>query len=224
MLQDADLRGWTRVDVLSWVCKQGVVGSSPTSSTRRSSSLKERCRVKGGFVRGLGAGWACVTGVSCFPVAARVRGGRLGGSRTGRSPAAGGGAEGVLEVTGREPDDLAAGNGSRGHAGCSVVSGRPMFRVIRCGQCRWLHSSLRVAPARAGEHGAGSRQGGQAGSSRLAPAPPVTAGQKTWRPRAWPLARGKLFMPPALAWSRAVLGRARAGSGSARRAGRSRSG
>ena|SRR5713226_1615473 len=32
-----------------------------------------------------------------------------GRSGTGRSPAASGGAGGVLEVTGREPDDLAAG-------------------------------------------------------------------------------------------------------------------
>jgi len=36
-----------------------------------------------------------------------------------------------------------------------------MFRVIRCGQCRWLRSSLRVSPAVAGGHGAGPRQAGQ---------------------------------------------------------------
>jgi hypothetical protein len=57
-----------------------------------------------------------------FPGSCHVRGERPGGSRTGRSPAAGGGAGGVLEVTGGEPDDLAAGNGSRGPcAGYAVV-------------------------------------------------------------------------------------------------------
>ncbi len=71
----------------------------------------------------------------------------------------------------QEPDDLAAGNGSRGAVlGSVVFSSVPMSGVIRCGQCRWLHSSLRVTPAVAGGHGAGPRQkSGQAGSIRLAP-------------------------------------------------------
>src|SRR5260221_8829589 len=36
---------------------------------------------------------------------------------------------------------------------CSV----PMSGVIRCAQCRWLHSSLLVTPAAAGGHGARPR-------------------------------------------------------------------
>lgn len=61
---------------------------------------------------------------SCFPDSCHVRGERPGGSRTGRSPAARGGAGGVLEVTGRSPDDLGGeGNGGQRLCGCSVVSG-----------------------------------------------------------------------------------------------------
>ena len=56
--------------------------------------------------------WGLLFSCSC-----QVRGGRPGGSRTGRSPAAGGGAAGVLEVTGREPDDLAAGKREPGPCG-----------------------------------------------------------------------------------------------------------
>ena len=56
-----------------------------------------------GFCGVLTAWRACVTGVSCFLVAAiSVASGR-GRSGTGRSPAASGGAGGVLEVTGRSP-------------------------------------------------------------------------------------------------------------------------
>src|SRR5438132_1648583 len=86
-----------------------------------------------------------------------------------------GGAGGVLEVTGGGPDELAAGNGSRGRwGGIRLFQVRPMDRVIRCGQCRWLQSSLRVSPAGAGGHGAVRvRGGGQAGSIKTAPAPPV---------------------------------------------------
>ena len=35
-----------------------------------------------------------------------------------------------------------------------VIQVRPMSGVFRCGQCRWLQSSLRVSPAGAGAHGA----------------------------------------------------------------------
>ena len=68
-------------------------------------------------------------------------------------------------MTGREPDDVAARKrepGSRG-GGYSLVQVRPMSGVFRCGQCRWLQSSLRVSPAGAGAHGAGPRQGKRSG-------------------------------------------------------------
>ena len=116
-----------------------------------------------------------MTGVSCFPDSCPVRGGRPGGSRTGRSPAA----VGVREVTGREPADQAAGNGSRGRAGgIRLFRCVPMFPVLsRCGQCRWLQSSLRVSPAVARVHGAVRvRTGGQAGSIKRAPASPDEGG------------------------------------------------
>ena len=107
---------------------------------------------------------ACVTGVCCFPVAADVRGERAAGSGTGRSPAARGGAAGVLEAAGRSPDDGAAGNGSRG--ACDgirfCVQVRPVVRSRRR-QCRWLHSSLRVPWPGPGTHGAGPRQGRSGG-------------------------------------------------------------
>ena len=41
-LWDADLRGWTRVDVLPVVCKQGVRGSSPLSSTGQKQKSNNR--------------------------------------------------------------------------------------------------------------------------------------------------------------------------------------
>ena len=82
-------------------------------------------------------------------------------------------------MTGREPDDQAAGNGSRGRAGgIRLFRCVPMFPVLsRCGQCRWLQSSLRVSPAVARVHGAVRvRTGGQAGSIKRAPASPDEGG------------------------------------------------
>ena len=62
--------------------------------------------------------------------------------------------------------------------GYSVVQVRPMCRSSRCGQCRWLQSSLRVSPAGAGAAwgGSASERGGQAGSIKGAPAPPGEGG------------------------------------------------
>ena len=71
-----------------------------------------------------GSGWlrACVTGVSCFPASCHVCGdGRAGQGPGGARPRSGAG--GVLEVTGRQPDDRAAGNGSRGPCGCIRLFG-----------------------------------------------------------------------------------------------------
>ena len=190
---------------------------------RSVSSLKERGRVNRGFCVG-GGFWACVTGVSCFPGSCQVRGGRPGRSRTGRSPAAGGGAGGVLEVAGRVPDDLAAGKREpgivRGHI---RLSGSVPWWVPWCGQCRWLQSSLRVSPA-AGRGRMGRvrvRRGGQAGSIKGAPALPGEGGGADtggdlapgrWPARAVHAARaGGLVTGGPRAWT---------GSGSARRAGR----
>jgi hypothetical protein len=64
------------------------------------------------------------------------------------------------------------GNGSRGGARVFGLFGSvPSVRVFRCGQCRWLQSSLRVAPAVTGGHGAGPRQVGavRRGQSRRRP-------------------------------------------------------
>jgi hypothetical protein len=67
-------------------------------------------------------------------------------------------------VTGREPDDLAAGEREPvGGAGFRLFGSVPISGVIRCGQCRWLQSSLRVAPAVAGGHGAVRVRGGGLG-------------------------------------------------------------
>src|SRR5579875_906895 len=98
-----------------------------------------------------------------------------------------------MRRAGREPDDRAAGNSWPGG-------------VIRMsGSVPWLGSSLRVVPGGAGGHGAGSRQRGGAvrrGRSEgrharlvagggiafgLAPG----GGRNVWRPRAWPLVRGR---------------------------------
>jgi len=154
--------------------------------------------------------WAWVTGVSRSPIGADVRGAR-------------------------ESDDVAAEREPGGRAGYLVVQVRPIFRVIRCGQCRWLHSSLRVSPAVAGDAWGGSASEGQAGPIRLTPrragaggriacglAP--GGGQNAWRPRAWPSARGWLVMLPGPSGERAVPGGAGTGSGSARRASRRRPG
>ena len=82
-------------------------------------------------------------------------------------------------MTGREPDDQAAGNGSRGACG-----GIRLFRsvpMIRCYPVRAVPLAA-VIPSRlpAGAGGMGRvrvRAGGQAGSIKRAPVPPPAAGQ-----------------------------------------------
>jgi hypothetical protein len=64
----------------------------------------------------------------------------------------------------------AAGNRSRGRPGsirlCQVVP----CPVSRCGQCRWVHSCLRVVPGQGrGRMGRARVRGGQAGSIRGTP-------------------------------------------------------
>jgi hypothetical protein len=167
------------------------------------------------------SGWvrAWVTGVCRFLVAADVRGGRVVGSGTGRSPAP---PEASLRrlagcpMMGRR--ETGAGVMRRlsgcvfrsvpwsGLAGGSAAGCIHPFACPGQAGCAW---AVRVCA------------GGQAGSIKTPPAPPmVAAGQKTGRPRAWPLARKAPHAAPAGSTS----GRARPGSGSARRASRSRPG
>jgi len=93
-----------------------------------------------------------------MPVAA----GRAGQGPGGARPRCGAG--GVLEATGRQPDDVAAGKREPGVVlGLVVLGSVPFSGSTRRGQCRWLRSSLRVTPAVAGGHGAGPRQGKRSG-------------------------------------------------------------
>ena len=82
------------------------------------SSLKDRAGVKCGRELGLCVFMmlcgACVTGGLLFSVSCHVRGERAGQVKDRAEPGRVSGAGGVLEVTGREPDDVAAGNRSRG--------------------------------------------------------------------------------------------------------------
>ena len=143
-----------------------------------------------------------------FPGSCHVRGERPGGSGTGRSPAARGGAGGVLEVAGREPDDRGGGKREPG-----VVRGIRLFRSVpwsgssRCGQCRWLHSSLRLSPAVEGRGRMGRvrvRGGGQAGSIRGRPRRRVGRRGRNLATSRLAAGQGKLFMPPARPGSPAV--------------------
>jgi hypothetical protein len=181
--------------------------------------------VSRGVLRGfwLGAGvrdWRLL-----FPGSCHVRGERAAGSRTGRSPAASGGAAGVLEAAACEPDDGAAGNGSRGWCGVFGCAFRSVPWSVSGGrQCRWLHSSLRVSPAGAGDAWGGPRQGAvRRGQSRRRPRRHEGGGAENRA--ASRLAAGQesclLFMPHAPA---AGLRRTWPGSGSGHRASRSRSG
>ena len=98
-----------------------------------------------------------------------VASGRAGQGPGGAPPRSGAG--GVLEVTGREPDDLAAGTGARavpvGVCGCFQF--RPRFRVVPVRAVPLAASILRGSPAVAGGDGAGSRQAVRRGQSRGRP-------------------------------------------------------
>ena len=164
--------------------------------------------------------------VSCFPLAAMsVANGRAGQGPGGARPHRGG-AAGVLEVTGRVPDDVAAGKREPGPCGGIFgCSGSSPWLGPLCGQCRWLQSSLRVSPAGAGAAwgGSASEEAVRRGQSRGRPRRRVAAGQTqdaTSRPAA---GQEELFMP-APPVRRAGRWGAATGSGSARRAGRRRSG
>jgi hypothetical protein len=133
-----------------------------------------------------------------------VASGRIG-SRTGRSPAARGGAVGVLEVTGREPDDVAAGKREPGSCGYSAgFQVRPMSGLSRVRAVPLAAVIPSRVPGGAGAAWGGPRQkrrsgGINQGRARAAGSP--AAGQTQRRSRAWPLARklpvhlGKQEMP-----------------------------
>ncbi len=194
------------------------------------SSLKEWGRVipegvgpcQWGFCGGLAGGWACVTRVSCFPDSCGVRGERAGGSRTGAEPGRPGRA--APEASLRRPP----GSPMMGQRGTGAPRGVRAYSVavrsVPCSGSRGAGSAAgcshpfacpRPEPGIAWGGSASGRDAVRRGQSRGRPRRRVTvAGQTQRRPRAWPLARGRLFMPPA------GLRGSWTGSGSARRAGR----
>ena len=171
---------------------------------------------------------AGVSGVCCFLVAANVRGERLAGSGTGRSPAASGGAGGVLDAAGREPDDGAAGNGSRGVCGGYLVvrSGPSRGQGLAGGSAAGCIHPFACRGRGRGRMGRSASEKRSGGASQTVPAPPGRRGRKPGdlAPGRWP---GKLFMPhmPAAAGSPAARRRrAWPGSGSHHHASRNRPG
>ena len=175
------------------------------------------------------ARWLCLSPRRC-----RVRASGWPGSRTGRSPAGVAGAGGVLDAGGPRADD----QGLRGKAApqrgltCMRLSsphGRSSGRAAR-----WLHSSLRLSPARlAGGHGAGSRQGpGGANQTGARAAGPGGACRWPWRgaecsAASRPVAGGRIAggrAPGRRAVMRPGEAAVRPGGGRARRACRSRPG
>jgi len=121
------------------------------------------------------------------PGRCRVRASGRAGSRTGRSPAAGGGAGGVLDAGACEPMIVACGGRAPAVQGLRVCGCR------RPTAGRWPGSLLaafipsfvpRVSPGAWGGFAPG-----RAGSITGAPAPPWGGGQNERRPRARPQAR-----------------------------------
>jgi hypothetical protein len=167
-----------------------------------------------------------VTGVCCFPVAAmswraagRVRD-RAEPGRPGAAPEASLRRPAGSPMMGRR--ETGAG-GLAGVFGCAFRS--VPWSVSGGRQCRWLHSSLRVSPARAGNAWGGPRQGAvRRGQSRRRPRRHERGGAENRATSR--LAAGQesclLFMPHAPAAVR--LRRAWPGSGSHHRASRSRPG
>ena len=94
------------------------------------------------------------------PRRCRVRASGLAGSRTGRSPAAGGGAGGVFDPGVREPIIVACGERAPAVQGSRVCGCRRPTAGGGRAAC-WLRSSLRLSPGVPGGHGAGSRRAGR---------------------------------------------------------------
>ena len=174
--------------------RRTVAAGFPRRDLHRSSSLKERAGVKGGF--GLqfcgGMAFAGHGGMAlwlAFPDRCRVRASGLAGQGPGGARPRSG-ATGVLDALVREPIMAGAGKGrGRVHGLCGYgrpIAGCPAGRPAGC-----LHP-FGCAPAwRAGGHGAGSRPGtGGANHISVPAAAPAGAGcggeHKTSRPHARP--------------------------------------
>ena len=141
----------TSADIRNLVRIEGVRGSNPLSSTKRSSSLKERAGVKGGcglqFCGGMAfAGHGGMALWLAFPDRCRVRASGLAGQGPGGARPRSG-AAGVLDA------------GPRADDGWRRERPRACARAMRlwaphrrlCGwQACWLPSSLRVCPGLAG--------------------------------------------------------------------------
>ncbi len=161
---------------------------------RIHSSLKERAGVKRGFglrFRGCGGDCrACGNGPVAPPLSprrCRVRASGLAGSRTGRSPAAGGGAGGVLDAGAREPMIEALRGKGPAVQGLGVCGCRRPTAGLRPGSllAAFIPSFVPGCPWGAW----GGFAPGRAGSITGAPAPPWGGGQNERRPRARPQAR-----------------------------------
>lgn len=166
-----------------------------------------------GVCAGGGCFRACVTGVSCFPGSCHVRGGPDGRVKDRAQPGRRGGAGGVLEVTGRVPDDLAAGKREPGPCGDVWLSGSvpwwgPLVRAVPLAA---------VIPSRAPAGGRGRmgrvrvRRSGQAGSIKGTPALPGEGGGADTggglAPGCWP--ERAVHAARAGSWPAADLGRQR---------------
>src|ERR1039458_10538885 len=101
------------------------------------------------------------------------------------------GAGGVLEVAGHEPDDLAAGNGSRG----AVLGGFSCFQVrprsggppVRAVPLAAFIPSRVPGRGRGAWGGSASEEAGQGGAIRGTPPPPGGLGGNTGGPRPPPI-------------------------------------
>jgi hypothetical protein len=120
--------------------KRAVTGSNPVAPTRRSSSLKERAGVKGGFGLQLCGGMAFAGhgGMAlwlAFPDRCRVRVSGLAGQGPGGARPRSG-AAGVLDALVREPIMAGAGKGrGRVHGLCGYgrpIAGCPAGRTAGC--------------------------------------------------------------------------------------------
>jgi hypothetical protein len=160
----------------------------------RSSSLKERAGVKGGFgLQFCGvmafAGHGGMALWLAFPDRCRVRASGLAGQGPGgaRPPC---GAGGVLDALVREP--IMAGAGERPRARARAMRLWAPHRRLSGWQACWLPSSLRVCPGLAGWGAWGGSRPGTGGANHISvpAAAPAGAGcggeHKTSRPRARP--------------------------------------
>jgi hypothetical protein len=151
-------------------------------------------RCQAGFRPAVSRPQGCLQGVLNWPRGSplsprrcRVRASGRAGSRTGRSPAAGGGAGGVLDAGAREPMI----KGLRGRApavqGSRVCGCRRPTAGLRPGSllAAFIPSFVPGCPREAW----GGFAPGRAGSITGAPAPPWGGGQNERRPRARPRAR-----------------------------------